>query len=62
MSKRRLSVLKMEEMARARRVEKDPRTEQMRHAMEAVTSGELGVNRSALQHGDRLSQSSSIHV
>ena len=25
--------------------------EQMRHAMEAVMSGELGVNRSALQHG-----------
>jgi len=39
------------EMARARRVKKDPRTEQMRHAMEAVMSGELGVNRSTLQHG-----------
>ena len=38
-------------MARARRVEKGPRTEQMRNAMEAVMSGELGVNRSALQHG-----------
>ena len=25
--------------------------EQMRHAMETVMSGELGVNRSALQHG-----------
>ena len=39
------------EMARARRVEKDPRTKQMRHAMEAVMSGELGVNHSTLQHG-----------